>query len=212
MKISFSSQYNKNDDLLIIYSNKSRLYKTSKFEKDTRIFIDKVDEVNKSKKNFLESLKLNDSSNIKNLIIAKSDLSSNPSNIESLSGKILSELEKKKIKKISIFVDYGKNNLERTNLLKSLSFGFLMKDYRFEKYKTITKKDFQVENLKFVVSLGKSEVKELESHMDTVNGIYLTRDLVSEPANILSPQKFVEFCHVLNFTIFNLPIVQKAQE
>ena len=150
MKISFSSQYNKNDDLLIIYSNKSRLYKTSKFEKDTRIFIDKVDEVNKSKKNFLESLKLNDSSNIKNLIIAKSDLSSNPSNIESLSGKILSELEKKKIKKISIFVDYGKNNLERTNLLKSLSFGFLMKDYRFEKYKTITKKDFQVENLKFV--------------------------------------------------------------
>jgi len=211
MKISFSSQYNKNDDLLIIYSNKSRLYKTSKFEKDTRILIDKVDEVNKSKKNFLESFKLNDSGNIKNLIIAKSDLSSSPSNLESLSGKILSELEKKKIKKISIFLDNGKNNLERSDLLKSLSLGFLMKDYRFEKYKTITKKDFQVQQLKFVISLGKSEVKELESHMDTVNGIYLTRDLVSEPANILFPQKFVEFCNVLKKVGVKLEVLDEKK-
>lgn len=211
MKISFSSQYNKNDDLLIIYSNKSRLYKTSKFEKDIRIFIDKVDEINKSKKNFLESYKLHDSSNIKNLIIAKSDLSENSANIESLAGKILSELEKKKIKKISIFLDNGKNNLFKSNLLKSLSHGFLMKDYRFEKYKTITKKDFQVEQLKFVISLGKSEIKELEIHMDTVNGIYLTRDLVSEPANVLFPQKFVEFCNVLKKVGVKLEVLDEKK-
>ena len=30
-----------------------------------------------------------------------------------------------------------------------------------------------------------------------VDGIYLTRDLVSEPANVLYPEKFVQLCNVL---------------
>ena len=30
-----------------------------------------------------------------------------------------------------------------------------------------------------------------------VKGIYLTRDLVSEPANELYPEKFVQLCNVL---------------
>ena len=30
-----------------------------------------------------------------------------------------------------------------------------------------------------------------------LDGIFLTRDLVSEPANVLYPQKFVEFCNDL---------------
>jgi leucyl aminopeptidase len=37
----------------------------------------------------------------------------------------------------------------------------------------------------------------LNEKVKNLNGIFLTRDLVSEPANILYPQKFVEYCKVL---------------
>ena len=38
---------------------------------------------------------------------------------------------------------------------------------------------------------------EILSFSNKVKGIYLTRDLVSEPANVLYPEKFVQFCSVL---------------
>ena len=34
-------------------------------------------------------------------------------------------------------------------------------------------------------------------HQKELKGTFLTRDLVSEPANILYPSKFVEICNVL---------------
>ena len=39
--------------------------------------------------------------------------------------------------------------------------------------------------------------ERLNEKVKNLNGIFLTRDLVSEPANILYPQKFVEYCKVL---------------
>ncbi len=72
-----------------------------------------------------------------------------------------------------------------------------MKDYRFEKYKTITKKDFKVQVINFISNVNQNEKNEILSFSNKVKGIYLTRDLVSEPANVLYPEKFVQFCNVL---------------
>ena len=38
-----------------------------------------------------------------------------------------------------------------------------MKDYRFEKYKTITKKDFKVSSLSFIFQASQSEKKSRDS-------------------------------------------------
>ena len=42
----------------------------------------------------------------------------------------------------------------------------------------------------------KSQKNQITS-INNLKGIFLTRDLVSEPANILYPEKFVEICNVM---------------
>ena len=68
-----------------------------------------------------------------------------------------------------------------------------MKDYRFEKYKTITKKDFKILAVNFILETSSTEKLLLEKHIKQVKGIYLTRDLVSEPANVLYPESLLNF-------------------
>ena len=72
--------------------------------------------------------------------------------------------------------------------------GLFLKDYRFEKYKTISRKDFKISSLKLATKLSSSEKKDLEKKINSLKGIFLTRDLVSEPANVLYPSKFVDYC------------------
>ena len=119
------------------------------------------------------------------------------SHTEALAGKILNQLERNNIEKATVICSVDSNRQELFNVIKALSYGFLMKDYRFEKYKTITKKDFKVSSLSFIFQASNSEKKILETQIQMVKGIYLTRDLVSEPANELYPEKFVQLCNVL---------------
>ena len=106
-------------------------------------------------------------------------------------------MEKKSIKRVSIFLEVNKDREKFLNIIKAILFGLLMKDYRFEKYKTITKKDFKILAVNFILETSSTEKLLLEKHIKQVKGIYLTRDLVSEPANVLYPEKFVELCNVL---------------
>ena len=94
-------------------------------------------------------------------------------------------------------MEVNKDREKFLNRIKAILFGLLMKDYRFEKYKTITKKDFKILAVNFILETSSTEKLLLEKHIKQVKGIYLTRDLVSEPANVLYPEKFVELCNVL---------------
>ncbi len=196
MKISFSNKV-KDNNLVLIYCNKSDLFKTVNLNPSEKILLEQIEKINKTKKIFTDSLSFSEGNKLKNIIISKIKLTSKTYEIESLAGRILSQLERKKIEKATIVVESTSDRKETLNLIKALVFGFLMKDYRFEKYKTITKKDFKVESLSFVIDLSQSERKSLQNHIDMVDGIYLTRDLVSEPANVLYPEKFVQLCNVL---------------
>ena len=75
--------------------------------------------------------------------------------------------------------------------------GFKLKDYRFEKYKKVSRKDFKVEKIKILGVNSKPLRSKLIQKIENLEGIFLTRDLVSEPANILYPSKFVDFCKIL---------------
>ena len=81
--------------------------------------------------------------------------------------------------------------------MRILLIGFKLKDYRFEKYKNVSKKDFKIDEVRILGFHGKycSELeRKIKHEIKCLDGIFLTRDLVSEPANVLYPQKFVEFC------------------
>ena len=150
MKISFSNKFTVNDDLVILYSNGSNLLKTGNLDSSLKNVIEKVDSENKAKNFFLQSFNIPVSSKIKHVILSKLDFSSNESNLESIAGRILSELERLKLNKISVILEQISNRSKLNSILKSLTSGFLMKDYRFEKYKTITKKDFKVQVINFI--------------------------------------------------------------
>ena len=197
MKISFSNKFTVNDDLVILYSNRSNLLKTGNLDSSLKNVIEKVDSENKAKNFFLQSFNIPVSSRIKHVILSKLDFSSNESSLESIAGRILSELERLKLNKISVILEQISNRSKLNSIIKSLTTGFLMKDYRFEKYKTITKKDFKVQVVNFISNINQNEQNEILNFSNKVKGVYLTRDLVSEPANVLYPEKFVQFCNVL---------------
>jgi leucyl aminopeptidase len=84
---------------------------------------------------------------------------------QSIGGKVISEI--KSAKEINVIFSNENNSLE--NYYFNFFLGCFLKKYSFTKYKTKIKNN--IENI--------------------INGVFLTRDLVSEPPNYLNPEKFV---------------------
>jgi leucyl aminopeptidase len=211
MKISFSEKINSNDNLVIIYSNKNSLLNKSKLSVADKNLIEKVEKLKKSKESFTEFFTIPDGKKIKKVLISKIKSKSGTSYTEALAGRILSQLERNNIEKVTVIIEVDPNRKDLLRSIKDLAYGFLMKDYRFEKYKTITKKDFKILSISFAFAATQSEKKILENHIQMVKGIYLTRDLVSEPANELYPEKFVQLCNVLKKVGIKSEILNEKQ-
>jgi leucyl aminopeptidase len=211
MKISFSEKINSNDNLVIIYSNKNSLLNKSKLSVADKNLIEKVEKLKKSKESFTEFFTIPDGKKIKKVLISKIKSKSGTSYTEALAGRILSQLERNNIEKVKVIIEVDPNRKDLLRSIKDLAYGFLMKDYRFEKYKTITKKDFKILSISFAFAATQSEKKILENHIQMVKGIYLTRDLVSEPANELYPEKFVQLCNILKKVGIKSEILNEKQ-
>ncbi len=211
MKISFSDRFNSNDNLVIIYSDKNLLLKKNKLSMTVKNLIEKVEKLKKSKESFTEFFTIPDGKQIKKVLISKIKSKSETSYTEALAGRILSQLERNNIEKVTVIIEVDPNRKDLLKSIKDLTYGFLMKDYRFEKYKTITKKDFKILSISFAFAATQSEKKILENHIQMVKGIYLTRDLVSEPANELYPEKFVQLCNVLKKVGIKSEILNEKQ-
>ena len=65
--------------------------------------MEQIDLNNKSKKSFVDSINLASDKEYKHTIVSKIDPSSDTTDLEILAGRILSVMEKKSIKKVSIF-------------------------------------------------------------------------------------------------------------
>ena len=99
-----------------------------------------------------------------------------------------------KISKINFYTDtlklvkfYQKN----TKLISNFIHGFNLKSYSFDKYKTKDKNNYYfslkvISSEKTLLNKNYSKYKAIES------GVFQTRDLVSEPPNVLYPKKYVE--------------------
>lgn len=83
-------------------------------------------------------------------------------------------------------------------LAARVAIGAKMKSYRFDKYRTKEEKDDKPILAKITVQTSSTKAKDLFSVYDAVNdGVFLTRDLVSEPANVLYPESFAKRCQAL---------------
>ena len=110
--------------------------------------------------------------------------------IQNIGGKIISEVKSA----IGINVIFSNENKNLEEYYFNFFLGCFLKKYSFTKYKTIFKKD---ENIKektnlLITASNKNLFTKIKNNIENiVNGVFLTRDLVSEPPNYLNPERFV---------------------
>jgi len=112
-----------------------------------------------------------------------------------LGGEFFSYLKKYKIiNKVDLYIDSAIDQSKNSvNFASEFIFGFNLKSYVFDKYKTTEKsKNNDKINLKIITSNKKHIEKEYKDYNSILEGVFLTRDLVSEPPNVLNPNNYVK--------------------
>ena len=109
---------------------------------------------------------------------------------QNIGGKVISEIRSAK----EINVIFSRENKSLEKFYFNFFLGSFLKKYSFNKYKTIFKKNENInEKINLLISTKNINFfSKIKKDIDNiVNGVFLTRDLVSEPPNYLNPQMFV---------------------
>jgi len=100
----------------------------------------------------------------------------------------------KNIKKIDIYIDsldFEKEEL--VNFSSEFIFGFSLKSYTFNIYKTLDKKNSQKNIIYKIITSHKEKIEKKHKYNEAIkSGVFFTRDLVSEPGNILHPDEYAK--------------------
>jgi len=112
---------------------------------------------------------------------------------QEIGGGLFSYIKKfKDIQKVEFYVDSLDFDKEKTaKFFSEFIFGFNLKSYTFNKYKTLDKNKIKKIDFKIITS-HKQKIEAHHKYYDAIKeGVFLTRDLVSEPPNVLSPKAYV---------------------
>lgn len=102
--------------------------------------------------------------------------------------------------------------LGNDELAARVAVGAKMKSYRFDKYRTKEEKDDKPVLAKITVQTSATKAKDVFAIYDAVNdGVFLTRDLVSEPANVLYPGSFAKRCQALSKLGVKIKVLGEAE-
>ncbi len=109
---------------------------------------------------------------------------------QNIGGKVISEI--KSAKEINVIFSNESKTLE--DYYFNFFLGCFLKKYSFKKYKTIFKKNENTKEITNLLITSSNKIffnKIINNVENIINGVFLTRDLVSEPPNYLNPEKFV---------------------
>ena len=114
---------------------------------------------------------------------------------EEIGGRFFSHLKKvKDLNKIDLYMDsldFDKKKL--VNFFSEFCLGFNLKSYTFNKYKTTNKEKINKKIIFKIITFHKENMQNNDKYYDAIKeGVFLTRDLVSEPPNVLNPKKYTE--------------------
>ena len=194
--LSFTSGLSTNSDALAIFVTEKYEYKDKKsiLSADTIKKINSFVSVLKTKKKE-EEINSFDISNRQKCFIIKVKNKYESYFPQESGGTFFSYLKKfKDIKKIDLYPD--SLELDKDKLAKFFSefiFGFNLRSYTFSKYKTLDKDKIDKKiNFKIITS-NKEKIEKKYRYYDSIKeGVFLTRDLVSEPPNVLTPKAYVQ--------------------
>jgi len=118
--------------------------------------------------------------------------------LEKIGGAIASRLHASGARRVLIDLTALGDTPEAAEAGARIAFGALLRTYRFDKYltKTPEKKKPTLEDIA-ILSHGPGAEARFETLSAILNGVGLARDLVTEPANVIHPESFVERAQAL---------------
>ena len=131
---------------------------------------------------------------------------------EKSGAKLYEFFKKENLNKVHLFGDTIENS-EVNKSLHELVHGMRLKSYSFNKY--LTKKNSEILNLS-IITKKKVDIKLINHFKAIENGVNFTKDLVSEPGNVLHPDEYAKRLTKLNkiglkVTVYNTNKLKKMK-
>jgi len=122
--------------------------------------------------------------------LGKPDASSAPS-LQQLGGNLIAHLNRAGEKKATVFIDVDEGApIGAAEAAAQLAFGAQLRAYRFDKYKTKQRPEQKASLETLVVATGvlAAAHSAYQPLSKAAEAVFFTRDLVSEPANVIYPE------------------------
>ena len=133
---------------------------------------------------------------------------------EALGGNLAAEANAAGQKSVSVAVDAPKGSrLTAGQIAARIALGAQLRNYRFDRYKTKDKPEQKnsLEQITIHVA-GPAEARRAYAGLEpTIGAVFLTRDLVSEPANVLYPVEFARRARELTKLGVKVEILGEAE-
>lgn len=119
--------------------------------------------------------------------------------LEAAGGHVVARLLTSGEKQVTFVAEAGKNFASAAEAACRMALGAKLRAYRFDQYRTKMKKEDKPSLTKAVVmtSDAAGAKKAWKAHEALADGVYFTRDLVSEPPNVLNPAEFARRCEAM---------------
>ena len=118
------------------------------------------------------------------------------------------------IKAASVAVELPKGTkLSAGDFASAMAYGAVLKSYRFDKYHTQLKEEQKpaLAKLTFLTDDSRKASTNFTTISSILEGVTLTRDLVSEPANIIHPESLAARCKELSKLGVTVEVLGEAQ-
>jgi leucyl aminopeptidase len=104
-------------------------------------------------------------------------------------------------------------NGDAAGMAASLAAGARLRSYRFDKYLTKQQAKDKPALKKLTVQLADADAakRAFKAQDKVIDGVFATRDLVSEPANVLHPESFADQCKALSDLGVEVDILDEKQ-
>ena len=193
MKVNFVPKLTEKKEILALVTDKKSILDFKELDKNTLNKIQHAinnEDFNFNKFSSLEIINDKNTSFSKIILISPGKKSSIQSNDFAIIGGKINQISSKSNKKIvSILV--AKEFSTDDNLIQ-IGFGATLNTYKFDKYKTKKKTKKQINEVKIISNSANQLKNKLKNKISVAEGIFLARDLVNEPSNVLNPEAYAK--------------------
>ncbi len=204
--INFVTKFdNKSNNLGFFVSEEKLILKSSKVDQNIKDKVNKLLKTidkNKDRKK-IHSFDIGDNQKLFIIIIKKNLINFQLNNLGGSFRNLVSF--NKNLKKIFFLLSDNLKNEKISNeeVISEFLYGYTLKNYSFEKYKTKKKS-----NSSAIINICVDRTEKFNKAFQTLSfikeGIFLARDLISEPPNILNPKNYTK--EILKLTKLGLKV------